>query len=338
MPDRSWASGVPSLTGWRNNELRAQGWFPPAGIIQRMLIAVAVNPRASFGRARHAGKDAAAHFRAAGAEVLLLCADSYAGLAQAVEDALESGVDALVVVGGDGMVHLGLNAIAGAGAGAGARRRVPLGIIPAGTGNDTARALGLPLHNLPAACERALESLAGGGRMIDAGRITAGGSSRLFAGVVSAGFDAAVNERANGWRWPRGKIRYQLAMLRELASFRAIDYTVTADGEQWQQGAMLISVANGQSIGGGMRIVPGAALDDGYLDLFIVSRLSRTRLLAVFPKVFAGKHVGHPAVRLRRVRTVELSAGNIVAYADGERIGALPMTIEVVPRAVCVLA
>ena len=174
--------------------------------------------------------------------------------------------------------------------------------------------------------------------MIDAGRITAGGSSRLFAGVVSAGFDAAVNERANGWRWPRGKIRYQLAMLRELASFRAIDYTVTADGEQWQQGAMLISVANGQSIGGGMRIVPGAALDDGYLDLFIVNRLSRTRLLAVFPKVFAGKHVGHPAVRLRRVRTVELSAGNIVAYADGERIGALPMTIEVVPRAVCVLA
>lgn len=305
-----------------------------------MLIAVAVNPRASFGRARHAGQDAAAYFRAAGAEVLLLCADSYAGLAQAVEDALESGVDALVVVGGDGMVHLGLNAIAGAGAGAGAgaRRRVPLGIIPAGTGNDTARSLGLPLHDLPAACERALESLAGGGRMIDAGRITAGGSSRLFAGVVSAGFDAAVNERANDWRWPRGKIRYQLAMLRELASFRAIDYTVTADGEKWQQGAMLISVANGQSIGGGMRIVPGAALDDGYLDLFIVNRLSRTRLLAVFPKVFAGKHVGHPAVQLRRVRTVELSAGNIVAYADGERIGALPMTIEVVPRAVCVLA
>ena len=69
--------------------------------------------------------------------------------------------------------------------------------------------------------------------------------------MVSAGFDAAVNERANGWRWPRGKIRYQLAMLRELASFRAIDYTVTADGERWRQGAMLISVANGQSIGGG---------------------------------------------------------------------------------------
>ncbi|MDF9748836.1 diacylglycerol kinase family protein [Arthrobacter sp. ES3-54] len=136
-----------------------------------MLIAVAVNPRASFGRTRHAGKESAGRFRAAGAEVLLLCADSYAGLAQVVEDALESGVDALVVVGGDGMVHLGFNALAGAGC------RVPLGIIPTGTGNDVARALGLPLHNLPAACDRALAYLADDGRMIDAGKITAGGTS-----------------------------------------------------------------------------------------------------------------------------------------------------------------
>ena len=313
-----------------------------------MMIAVAVNPRASFGRARHAGKEAAAHFRAAGADVLLLCEDSYAGLAQAVDRALESGVDALVMVGGDGMVHLGLNALAGNGTGEGAGDdagddaryggRIPLGIIPTGTGNDMARALGLPRHNLPAACEQVLESLADGGRMIDAGKITAGGTSRWFAGVVSAGFDAAVNERANAWRWPRGKIRYQLAMLRELASFRAISYTVTADGERWQQGAMLISVANGQSIGGGMRIAPEAVLDDGLLDLFIVSRVSRTGLLAVFPKVFSGRHVDHPAVQLRRVRRVELAASNIVAYADGERIGSLPLTIEVVPRAVCFLA
>ena len=313
-----------------------------------MKIAVAVNPRASFGRTRHAGKEAAAHFRAAGADVLLLCEDSYAGLAQAVDRALESGVDALVMVGGDGMVHLGFNALAGNGTGEGAGDgagddarcggRIPLGIIPTGTGNDMARALGLPRHNVPAACEQVLESLADGGRMIDAGKVTAGGTSRWFAGVVSAGFDAAVNERANAWRWPRGKIRYQLAMLRELASFRAISYTVTADGERWQQGAMLISVANGQSIGGGMRIAPEAVLDDGLLDLFIVSRVSRTGLLAVFPKVFSGRHVDHPAVQLRRVRRVELAASNIVAYADGERIGSLPLTIEVVPRAVRILA
>lgn len=300
-----------------------------------MILAVAVNPRASFGRGQHAGTEAATCLRASGAEVLLLCEDSYAALAEAVDKVLAAGVDALVVVGGDGMVHLGINALAGSGAPFGS---VPLGIIPTGTGNDTARALGLPRHSVPAACERMLASLAAGGRLVDVGRASSGGVSRWFAGVVSAGFDAAVNERANSWRWPRGKARYNLAMLRELASFRPINYTVTADGDSWQQGAMLISVANGQSIGGGMKVTPDAVLDDGWLDLFIVGPLSRLGLLAVFPKVFSGGHIGHPAVYIRRVRRVELTAENMVAYADGERIGPLPLSIEVVPGAIRVLA
>lgn len=300
-----------------------------------MKIALAVNPRASFGRGQHAGREAAACLRAAGAQVLELCEDSYDALARAVDKALADGVDALVVVGGDGMVHLGVNALAGSGAAFG---ETPLGIIPSGTGNDMARALGLPRHDIPAAAARVLAALPAGGRLIDAGRVSSAGKTHWFAGVVSAGFDAAVNERANNWRRPRGQARYNLAMLRELATFRAIDYTVTADGERWQQGAMLISVANGQSIGGGMKVAPDAVLDDGYLDLFIVRPLSRAGFLAVFPKVFSGRHVAHPAVELRRVRRVELEARGVVAYADGERIGPLPLTIDVVPGALRVLA
>lgn len=308
---------------------------PAAGIIQHMIIALAVNPRASFGRARHAGNEAAVRFRASGAEVRLLCEESYEDLAEAVGKALASGVDALVVVGGDGMVHLGVNALAGSGAPHGA---VPLGIIPTGTGNDVARALGLPRHDVRAACARALAALSTGGRLVDLGKATSGGVTRWFAGVLSAGFDAAVNERANAWRWPRGKLRYNLAMLRELASFRAIRYTVTADGESWQQAAMLISIANGQSIGGGMKVVPDALLDDGYLDLFVVGPLSRLGLLAVFPRVFSGGHTGHPAVQIRRIRRIEVAADRVVAYADGERIGPLPVTVEVVPGALRILA
>jgi diacylglycerol kinase (ATP) len=101
---------------------------------------------------------------------------------------------------------------------------------------------------------------------------------------------------------------------------------------------MLISVAHGQSIGGGMKITPDAVLDDGVLDLFIVKPLTRIRFLAVFPKVFSGRHTGNRAVHLRRVRRVEIRADNVVAYADGERIGPLPLTVEVVPGAVRMLA
>ncbi|MFK4295078.1 diacylglycerol kinase (ATP) [Arthrobacter sp. GAS37] len=293
-------------------------------------IVLAVNPAAAFGRHAVSGDQAARCLRAAGLDVVVLRRESMDALREAVDEALRSGAEALVVVGGDGMVHLGVNSLGGTG--------LPLGIVPVGTGNDVARMLGLPLQDVAASCARVVSALADGGRVLDAGRITTGGRTIWFAGAVSAGFDAAVNERANSWRWPRGTLRYTLAMLRELGSFRAINYTVTADGATSKEGAMLISVANGQSIGGGMRIVPDAAPDDGLLDLFIVKPLSRLALLAVFPKVFSGRHTSHPAVEIRRVRSVRLAAENVVAYADGERIGLLPLDIDVVPGALRVLA
>ncbi|WP_189013295.1 diacylglycerol/lipid kinase family protein [Paenarthrobacter histidinolovorans] len=295
-------------------------------------IVLAVNPAASFGRSRGAGDKAAEYFRAAGWDVVVLQADGYEPLVTLVQQVLASDAEvaALVVVGGDGMIHLGVNALAGL--------QVPLGIIPSGTGNDVARLLGLPLNNPAGACQRVLNAMVAGGRRMDVGRVRAGGKTTCFAGVLSAGFDAAVNERANSWRWPRGKGRYNLAMLRELGSFRRIEYRVCVDGVCWDQGALLISVANGQSIGGGMRITPDALPDDGWLDLFVVEPLSRLKFLAIFPKVFAGKHTSRSEVMIRRVRKVRLEAEGVVAYADGERLGALPADIDVLPLALHVLA
>ncbi len=265
-----------------------------------------------------------------GYEVSMLREANFELLRRETESAIGQGTDGLVVVGGDGMVSLGVNVLAGT--------SVPLGIVAAGTGNDFARGLGLP-HDDPAAGADALVAALGRPpRAIDAGVIRHGPLSTWFASVLSAGFDAVVSERANRMTRPQGPSRYTLALVRELATFRPRTYTLTIDGVRREQRAMLISVANNSSFGGGMRIVPHADLADGLFDVFIVHPLSRAGLIAVFPKVFAGEHTDHPAVEFLQARQVRIEADDIVAYADGERIGALPVEVEIVPGALSVFA
>lgn len=265
-----------------------------------------------------------------GYEVSMLREANFELLRREAESAFGQGTDALIVVGGDGMVSLGVNLLA--------RTGVPLGIVASGTGNDLARGLGLP-HDDPAAATDALvAALTRPPRPIDAGLIRHGELGTWFACVVSTGFDAVVNERANRMTRPRGANRYTLALVRELATFRPRTYTLTIDGVTRVQRAMLVSVANNPSLGGGMRIVPHADLADGRLDVFIVHPLSRSGLLAVFPKVFAGEHTGHRAVEFLQAERVRIEADDIVAYADGERIGHLPIDVEIVPGAVSVFA
>ena len=156
--------------------------------------------------------------------------------------------------------------------------------------------------------------------------------------MLAAGFDAVVNERANTWRWPKGQMRYNLAILRELPLFRAIPYVLDLDGRRLETEAMLVAVGNGPSYGGGMKVTPDAAFDDGLLDVLVLHRISTPEFLRVFPKVFKGAHASHPAVEILRARTVRLEAPGIVAYADGERFAPLPLTVEAVPGALTVLA
>ena len=293
-----------------------------------LRLIVAVNPEAAFGRNRAAGSQVVAALRAAGHTVLAHAEVNIELLRREVGRDVAAGADALIVVGGDGMVSLGTNLVAGT--------SIPLGIVPTGTGNDLARGLGLPADNLQASIAHLLHCVGRPPRAIDAARVQHGEFSTWYAGVLSAGFDAVVNERANRMRRPRGKSRYTLAILRELATFRPIAYTVTVDGVERRVRAMLISVANNVSLGGGMRITPDALIDDGFLDLFVVTPLSRLGFLRVFPKVFSGSHTHLPQVQIERCRSVRIEADEVIAYADGERVGPLPVQIDVVPGALLI--
>ncbi|MGN6426488.1 MAG: diacylglycerol kinase family protein [Leifsonia sp.] len=289
-------------------------------------IAVAINPQASFGRRRGAGPAVVAALQASGHEVVVLAQPNYELLRRETSRVIEEGgADVLVVVGGDGMVSLGVNIVA--------ETDVGLGIVASGTGNDMARTLGLPVDDTHASIAGLQKALAAGPSRIDLGRVRHGALTTWFACVLSAGFDAVVNERANRMARPRGAHRYTIAMVRELLSFRPARYRIVVDGLATTTEAMLVSVANGRSIGGGMKIVPDAEVDDGLLDLFVVDRMPRHRFLRVFPRVFRGEHTALPEVHITRGRTVSVDAEGIIAYADGERVGPLPVEVSVAPGA-----
>lgn len=296
-----------------------------------LRIVVAINPQASFGRSRAVGPAVVHTLRAAGHDVTSLTEPDYEQLRASAGTALATKPDALVVVGGDGMVNLGVNLVAGTG--------IPLGIVPSGTGNDMSRGLRIPVGNTEGAIDVLLEALGRPTRAIDAGYVTRGdGSTSWYACVLSAGFDAIVNERANLMRWPRGRQRYNLALLRELAALKPIRYRLELDGVASETDAVLVAVANNTSLGGGMLVTPDALLDDGLLDVLVVQPLSRTAFLRIFPRVFRGTHVSDPRVSISRARRIRIDADAVVAYADGERVSALPIEVEVRPGALRVLA
>jgi len=291
-------------------------------------VVVAINPTAAFGKNSAAGEQTVSALEAAGFRVTALRAESFDLLRGQLNRALTQTPDALVVVGGDGMVSLAVNMVA--------QTSVPFAVVPAGTGNDLARGIGLPVGDLTRSISLMVESLEREPQRLDLGRITSldGAEVRWFASILSAGFDAIVNERANAMHWPKGKSRYTLALLLELFALKPVRYSLTVDGVHREESAMLISVANNSTMGGGMRVTPEASMRDGLIDVFVLRPLSRLRFLKLFPRVFAGTHVTEPEVLIERGKTVILDAPGIVAYADGERVWSLPVNVDVVPAAV----
>nr|GLK38259.1 hypothetical protein GCM10017611_51240 [Rhodococcus wratislaviensis] len=173
----------------------------------------------------------------------------------------------------------------------------------------------------------------------DLARITLADGAVVWAGtIVASGFDSLVTDRANRMSWPKGPMRYNLAMLAELTQLRPLHYTIELDEETFQVDATLVAVGNGRSYGGGMQICPGADKTDGMLDVTVVDYGRRSRLVRLFPRVYKGTHVDLPDVQTYRSRRVRLQCDGITAYADGDRVGPLPITIEAVPAALRILS
>jgi diacylglycerol kinase (ATP) len=285
-------------------------------------IALLTNPSSGKGRGGRVGALVLPRLRDAGYLVRNLVGASPEDAHELARQCVEEGIDTVVVVGGDGMVHLAVQALAGS--------ATRLGLVPAGTGNDVARNLGIPRGDPLAATDVVIASQE---RRIDLARVGA----RYFVTVLAAGFDAIVNERANEMSWPRGQMRYNLATIAELRTFRPIPYVLDLDGVEERFEAMTVAVGNGPSFGGGLRITEGARLDDGLLDVVSMGPMSKRGLVRTYPQLFRGTHVRHPAYRHRHARRVTVAAPGITAYADGERLGRLPLTVEVAPAALRVL-
>ena len=291
-------------------------------------VAMLVNPASGGGKGAKIAPIAARRLRERGIQVTELTGGSAQQSLELAHTAIREGADALIACGGDGTLHLALQAVA--------ETEVPLGLIPVGTGDDNARTLRIPRKDAAAAADVIAD---GRTQQIDCGHLeVANGTARYFLGIMSVGFDSQVNERANVMTWPHGQARYLTATIAELRVFKPVPFQITLDGTSVDQEAMLVAIGNGISYGGGMKVCPDASQDDGMLDMTVLGAVSKLKFLKSFPSVFKGTHVNEPFVVQHRFRTATIDAVNQVAYADGERIGAVPATVTVKPGAVHVYA
>lgn len=279
---------------------------------------VVINPHSGNGRGAAVADKVTAHLSQRGALYQSLASNSAEELSIELSQAISSGIfQGVIAVGGDGLAHLVLQHAVPA--------HLPFLVIPAGTGNDFVRTLGWSLESIEPILDKALQSEP---QAIDLGNV----DSEWFGAILSTGFDSVVNEKANQLRWPKGPQRYNVAIALELTRFKPIEYEIVCDGNTIVTEAMLVAIGNGKSYGGGMNICPQAQLNDGLFDIVILEPVSKVEFLRVFPRVYSGSHLSHPAVKTMRAEKVTINA-RAVAYADGERIGPAPISAQCVKGA-----
>ncbi len=320
-------------------------------------IGLVINPTAGLGKGEHAGKQVIREFARHNINFTDLSGTSAIDAHAKARAASLNRLDALVVVGGDGMVNLGVNATA--------KTSTPLGIIAVGSGNDFARAINLPINDVRASIEVIAQALeAGSITAYDAGVVEphlqelsparvlrakspqdvrhSQSTRRWFAGTLSLGFDAAVNLQANTYSWPKGHLKYLRAVVSCLNKYKPYGYSITIEGETIEKTGTLAAISNAPYFGGGIPIAPHASLTDGKLNLMLADALSVPQIMRIFPKLYSGKHLQEPAVSTREVTEVIIGPSDRaqfppVAMADGEVIGPVPVRITVDPGVLRVL-
>ena len=304
---------------------------PAAGQQRRREVAqvtALTNPVSGHGAALRAARTAIARLQHRGVEVTEIIGDDAEDARYLAGAAVEKGTDALMVTGGDGVVSNALQVLAGT--------DIPLGIIPAGTGNDHAREFGIPTKDPEAAADIVVD---GWTETIDLGRIRdANGVDKWFGTVAATGFDSLVTDRANRMSWPHGRLRYYIAMLAELSQLRMLPFRMVLDGtKEIDADITLAAFGNTRSYGGGLLICPNADPTDGLLDITMAHSASRTKLVRLFPTVMKGTHVELDEVSTARAKTIHVECPGINVYADGDFACPLPAEISAIPAALQIL-
>jgi diacylglycerol kinase (ATP) len=290
---------------------------------------VLVNPTAGGGRGTRWGRRVVDALRRAGGDVRVVIGTGAADAERRADAVAAQGACGLVSVGGDGAAHIGINVAM--------RTGVPLGVVAAGSGNDFARAVGTHGVDPETAVVEMCRSDVEGAVAVDVGRLASG---RYFGCVLSMGFDAAVNAKANTMSRLGGRSRYPLAMLSELRAFQPLDLTLNVDGTRHEHRGMLVAVGNTRSYGGGMRICPAASVTDGQFQVTVIDEMSVAELLRLFPRVYRGTHVDHRKATVYAGKSVEILPTHETggpAFADGEQVGTGSVSASVVPAALRVL-
>ena len=286
----------------------------------RSMWAIVINPISGAGKGAVLGTEVAGFFVGKRVPYEVITATSAEKLRINLEVFLDKNghlCSGVIAVGGDGLAHLVLQLVV--------PRKIPFAVIPAGTGNDFVRAQGWDLKGIAKQLDHVISRPP---QEIDLGLV----DSEWFGAVLSTGFDSVVNEKANTLKWPKGPMKYNLAIAMQLPKFKPLRYKIEIDSQIIETEAMLIAVGNGNSYGGGMKVCPDAVMSDGLFDVMVLRPVSKVEFIRVFPKVFSGKHIEHPQVEIYRTKRVSLHA-EAVAYADGDRIGGLPVRAECIAGA-----